>query len=235
MRSKLCRFCFKTKAAVSGTQSAGNAKAKGSPGNAGNAKAEGSPDNAGNAEAQGSPDNAGNANGSPGNAGNAEAKGSPDNVGNANGSPDNAGNAEAKGSPGNAGNMTEGIVKKAAGERSAVKRSARIALVVKKQWIDKILAGEKDWEIRGCATARRGWIHFAESKAGGTLVGRARLVDCIRIPKATFNSHVRRHCVRNVADVPYKNIFAWVFEDAEHFAKPFDYKHTLGAVIWVKV
>ena len=160
MRSKLCRFCFKMKAAVSGAQSAGNAKAQGSPGNAGNAKAKGSPDNAGNAEAQGS--------------------------------------------PGNAGNMTEGIVKKAAGERSAVKRSARVALVVKKQWIDKILAGEKDWEIRGCATARRGWIHFAESKAGGTLVGRARLVDCIRIPKATFNSHVRRHCVRNVADVPYK-------------------------------
>ena len=211
MRSKLCRFCFKTKAAVSGTQSAGNAKAKGSPGNVGNAK------------------------GSPDNAGNAEAKGSPDNAGNAKGSPDNAGNAEAQGTPSNAGNMTEGIVKKAAGERSAVKRSARVALVVKKQWIDKILAGEKDWEIRGSATARRGWIHFAESKAGGTLVGRARLVGCIRIPKATFKSHVRRHCVRHVADVPYKNIFAWVFEDAEHFAKPFDYKHTQGAVIWVKV
>ena len=199
MRSKLCRFCFKTKAAVSGAQSAGNANAKGSPGNTGNAN------------------------------------GSPGNVGNAKGSPDNAGNAEAKGTPSNAGNMTEGIVKKAAGQRSAVKRSARVALVVKKHWIDKILAGEKDWEIRGCATARRGWIHFAESKAGGTLVGRARLVDCIRIPKATFNSHVRRHCVRNVADVPYKSIFAWVFEDAEHFAKPFDYRHTQGAVIWVKV
>ena len=233
MRSKLCRFCFKTKAAVSGAQSAGNAKAKGSPGNVGNAK--GSPDNAGNAEAKGSPDNAGNAKGSPDNAGNAEAKGSPDNAGNAeaNGSPGNDGNAN--GSPGNAGNTTKGIVKKAAGERSAVKRSARVALVVKKQWIDKILAGEKDWEIRGSATARRGWIHFAESKAGGTLVGRARLVDCIPVPKATFNSHVRRHCVRNVADVPYKSIFAWVFEDAEHFAKPFDYKHTQGAVIWVKV
>ena len=211
MRSKLCRCCFKTKAAGSGAQSAGNANAKGSPGNTGNAN--------------GSPGNVGNAKGSPDNAGNAEAKGSPD----------NAGNAEAKGTPSNAGNMTEGIVKKAAGERSAVKRSARVALVVKKQWIDKILAGEKDWEIRGCATARRGWIHFAESKAGGTLVGRARLVDCIRVPKATFKSHVGRHCVTNVEDVPYKSIFAWVFRGAERFAKPFVYKHSPGAVIWVKV
>ena len=187
MRSKLCRFCFKTKANVSGAQSAGNGK--GNPGNDGNAK----------------------------------------------GNPGNDGNAKAKGSPSNAGNMKKGIVKKAAGKRSAVKRSARVALVVKKQWVDKILAGEKDWEIRGCATARRGWIHFAESKAGGTLAGRARLVDCIRVPKATFNSHVRRHCVGNVADVPYKSIFAWVFEDAERFAKPFVYKHSQGAVIWVKV
>ena len=116
-----------------------------------------------------------------------------------------------------------------------MRRSARVALVVKKQWIDKILTGEKDWEIRGCATARRGCIHFAESKAGGTLVGRARLVDCIRIPKAAFENHIHRHCVTSVADVPYKNIFAWVLEDAERFAKPFVYKHNPGAVIWVKV
>ena len=137
--------------------------------------------------------------------------------------------------PGNASNKKKGIVKKAAGKRSGLKRSARVALVVKKQWVDKILAGEKDWEIRGSATARRGWVQFAESKAGGTLVGRARLVDCIRVPKETFRSHIRRHRVTNVADVPYKNIFAWVFEDAERFAKPFFYKHSPGAVIWVKV
>jgi len=177
MRSKLCRSCFKKKAAASGAQSAGNAEAKGKPGNAGN----------------------------------------------------------AKGNPGNAGNKKKGIVKKAAGKRSGLKRSARVALVVKKQWVDKILAGEKDWEIRGSATARRGWVQFAESKAGGTLVGRARLVDCIRVPKETFRSHIRRHRVTNVADVPYKNIFAWVFEDAERFTKPFFYKHSPGAVIWVKV
>ena len=127
------------------------------------------------------------------------------------------------------------MVKEAPGRRSGLKLAARVALVVKKQWVDKILAGEKDWEIRGCATARRGWVHFAESKACGTLVGRARLADCIRVPRATSNSHVRRHCVANVAGVPYKSIFAWVFEDAERFAKPFVYKHSHGAEIWVKV
>ena len=151
----------------------------------------------------------------------------------AKGNLDNAGNK--KGNPGNAGNTIVGPRKRAAARRSATKRSAKFALVVKKQWLDKIFAGKTDWQIRGCATARRGWIHFAESKAGGKLVGRARLVDCIQVPKATFERHIRRHCVTSLADVPYKSIFAWVFEDAERFTKPFYYKHTPGAVIWVKV
>ena len=134
-----------------------------------------------------------------------------------------------------AGNRTTGIVKTSAGKRSGLKRSAKFALVVKKHWLDKILAGEKVWEIRGCSTTRRGWVHFAESKGGGKLVGRARLVDCIKIPKDTFQSHAHRHLVTNVADVPYEIIFAWVFEDAERFTEPFVYSHTPGAVIWVKV
>ena len=116
-----------------------------------------------------------------------------------------------------------------------MKRPASLALVVKKQWLDKILSVEKDWEIRGSATAQRGWIHFAESKAGGKLVGRARLVDCIELPNSTFKRHVRQYCVTSVSDVPYKHIFASVLEDPERFTKPFVYKHTPGAVIWVRV
>jgi len=133
------------------------------------------------------------------------------------------------------GNEVSGLVKKFAGKRSGARRSAKVALVVKKHWLDKILAGDKDWEIRGCSTARRGWVHFAESKAGGALMGRARLIDCIRIPRDMFESHIGRHHVAKLADVPYKIIFAWVFADAERFAKPFVYKHSCGAVIWVKV
>jgi len=54
----------------------------------------------------------------------------------------------------NAGNETKGAAKKRAGGRSGLKRSAKIALVVKKRWLDQILAGVKDWEIRGSSTAK---------------------------------------------------------------------------------
>ncbi len=38
---------------------------------------------------------------------------------------------------------------KKAGTRSGVRRLTKIALVVKRPWLMKIFAGEKDWEIRG--------------------------------------------------------------------------------------
>lgn len=157
-------------------------------------------------------------------------------AGNAAGNPGNAGNADAAGTPDNAGNQTSGPAKKRAGKRSGLKRSAKVALVVKKEWLDRILAGEKDWEIRGEKTTRLNcWIHFAESKAGGKLVGRARVVACKHLAKSSFMKYVEHHCVTSLSDVKYKKIFAWVLEGAERFKRPFEYKHQQGAVKWVRV
>ena len=100
-----------------------------------------------------------------------------------------SGNSKGKGSPGNAGNVQKGSVKKRAGERSGVRRSAKSALVVKKRWLDKILAGRKTWEIRGGPTTKRGWIHFAQSGSTGKLMGRARLVNCFSISPTTHFTH----------------------------------------------
>ena len=105
-RAKFCRRCFKAKAAAYGRKSGGNTSGSGSIGNAGNAS------------------------GSIGNAGNASASGG---IG-------NAGNASASGGIGNAGNVRRGRVKKRSGERggqrSGVRRSAKHALVVKKEWLE---------------------------------------------------------------------------------------------------
>ena len=131
--------------------------------------------------------------------------------------------------------MKKGRAKKSAGERSGVKRSAKKALVVKKKWLDLILAGLKTWEIRGRPTAKRGWIHLAESQAGGKLMGRARLVKCLQLSREAFNIHRKRHCVPSWGMVPYDTPYAWVLEDAEKFEKPFEYEHKQGAVSWVDV
>ena len=124
---------------------------------------------------------------------------------------------------------------KGAGKRSGVRRSAKRALVVKKKWLDLILAGQKKWEIRGRSTAKRGWVHFAESQAGGKLMGRARLVDCFSVSRVSFKRNVLQHRVPNWSMVPYHTPYAWVFENVEKFEKPFQYEHKRGAVIWVDV
>ena len=98
-----------------------------------------------------------------------------------------------------------------------------------------IFAGQKKWEIRGSSTAKRGWIHFAESQAGGKLMGRARLVDCFRVSRKSFVCNFHKHRVPSFNMVPYHTPYAWVLEDCEKFDKPFNYKHKRGAVIWVDV
>ena len=132
------------------------------------------------------------------------------------------------------GNSITGIIKKRAGKRSGLKRCAKYALVIKKTWLDLILSGSKDWEIRGNSTTRRGWIHFAQSQAGGKLIGRAKITHCFEVPRSEFISNIHHHRVSTLATVPYKRIHAWVLSDAQRFVKPFNYVHQQGAVIWVK-
>ena len=235
--SRFCTRCFVAYAKLRGSDSFGNSS--GNPGNAGNVSARGILRNAGNASARGIRRNAGNTSavGSLRNAGNASARGYLRNAGNssASGYLRNVGNASARGYVRNAGNMVNGKLKKDAGKRSGLRRSSTKALVVKKKWLDLILAGAKTWEIRGTATAKRGWIHFAESQAGGKLRGRARLVNCFCIPRESFHRHYKKHCVPSLSVVPYVKIYAWVLEDAEEFEKPFEFDHKRGAVIWVDV
>ena len=145
-----------------------------------------------------------------------------------------SGNSKGKGSPGNAGNVQKGSVKKRAGERSGVRRSAKSALVVKKRWLDKILAGQKTWEIRQGPTAKRGWIHFAQSGFTGKVMGRARLVGCHRVSRSSFEPAYCHHCEGSWDDVKYKKPYAWVLEDAERFERPFDYEYKNGAVIFCR-
>ena len=150
----------------------------------------------------------------------------------------NSGNtttARGKGVLGNGGNTTTGRKKKRAGKRSGVRRSAKRALVVKKRWLDLILARQKKWEIRGSSTAKRGWIHFAESQAGGKLMGRARLVDCFPVSRESFVRNFHQHRVPSLSMVPYHTPYAWVLKDCEKFDKAFNYEHKRGAVIWVDV
>lgn len=109
------------------------------------------------------------------------------------------------------------------------------ALVIKKPWLDKILAGTKTWEIRGSRTHIRGTIGLIESRSG-TVVGLCEVVDCV----GPLTAEEYRRNARKAGMLPaeaiwggYKNTFAWVLANARRFKTPVPYKHPSGAVIWV--
>ena len=149
----------------------------------------------------------------------------------------NKGNPNPKVNKGNKGNTKnhDRAVKGKAGKRSGVKRSSKIALVVKPEWLEKILSGKKVWEIRSRNTWRRGWIHLAASRGGSRLVGRAKLVDSFELTQTDFIAQKTHHCVPYSSEMPYKRMYAWVLEKAQRFPKLFRFAHAKGAVIWVKV
>ncbi len=88
------------------------------------------------------------------------------------------------------------------------------ALVIRRPWIDKILEGEKIWEIRGSRTSVRGQIGLIASRSG-TVVGICDLVDCIGpLTAGEFRKNAKKAGMRpSEATLGYyRQTYAWVLE-----------------------
>ena len=108
------------------------------------------------------------------------------------------------------------------------------ALIIKKPWIDYILSGKKTWEIRGCATTKRGKIELIQS-GSGLVVGCCNLTDCFKVSKQELANATSKHLIEDAQNITYKNIYAWVLNDVQKYKTPKKYKHPKGAIIWVKI
>jgi hypothetical protein len=107
-------------------------------------------------------------------------------------------------------------------------------LVIRKEPLDKILAGKKTWEIRGKATSLRGRIALIASKSGH-VVGTCEVVDVVGpLTLAQFQRNARRAGFQP-GRLPYAKTFAWVLRDARRLPEPIRYHHPPGAVIWVRL
>lgn len=111
-------------------------------------------------------------------------------------------------------------------------------LIIKNQWLEKILHNFKVLEIRGSKTSNlEKYIYLLES---GTrrIRGLCRITDCIPITEEFWNTNRQKHQV----DISYEELlkryphpYAWVLDSVlpADFLQYF-YKHPKGAVIWVK-
>lgn len=109
-------------------------------------------------------------------------------------------------------------------------------LVIKKQWLNLILEGDKTWEIRGTNTRIRGEIALIQSGTGH-IFGTIELIDSQQLSLEDYQKSQKFHCISREMTItsPYKNIHAWVLKNPKKLKTPIPYKHPQGAVIWVNL
>jgi len=110
-------------------------------------------------------------------------------------------------------------------------------LIVDTPWIDHLLAGKKQWEMRSTLCRRRGPIALIK-KGSKQVVGVANIRGSIGpLSLEKLHSSFDKHCVpsRIFEKSDYKWFHAWQLSDIQELTVPVDYKHKSGAVIWVEL
>src|SRR5216684_3372672 len=104
------------------------------------------------------------------------------------------------------------------------------ALLIRHPWIDKILDGEKTWEIRGSKTSIRGSVGLIAS-GSGTIVGVCDVVDCVGPLSANmFRKNAAKAGMRPAEARlgGYRHTYAWVLANPRYLKRPVPYKHPSG-------
>lgn len=107
------------------------------------------------------------------------------------------------------------------------------ALIVKKEWLDKIFDEGKVWEMRTTRTKITGKIGLIESGTG-LIVGECELTGCSERPVPKHKDLIKYHKIENL-ELLEKWKWAWFIYEAKRYENPKPYKHPQGAVIWVNL
>jgi hypothetical protein len=109
-------------------------------------------------------------------------------------------------------------------------------LIIDTPHIDRILSGEKTWELRSGHTKIRGFVALIR-KGSGQVIGTVKIVDSLgSLTEAQMMQNLQKHRVeveRLKSGSLSKYKYAWVMEQARPLKAPIAYDHPNGAVIWV--
>lgn len=112
----------------------------------------------------------------------------------------------------------------------------RGGLVIDARWLDLILTGQKNWEMRGQRCLKREWIGLIQ-KGSKTVIGVCRVVgergplDLAEMT-ATYEMHrIPLEEIQEAYDRGWRR--AWVLGDVHKLRKLIPYHHRGGAQKWV--
>jgi len=106
-------------------------------------------------------------------------------------------------------------------------------LIIKQEWIDKILFCGKKLEMRSRKTNMRGRIFLIEA-GSGLITGECQIVDCFKLLESDFEETKHLHQVEDVGLLK-KWCWAWQISGVMGYRHPIPYKHPQGAVVWVNL
>lgn len=112
------------------------------------------------------------------------------------------------------------------------------ALIIDSPHIERILTGEKTWEMRSRNCTMRGLIGMIR-KGSGTVVGLVDIIDvCGPLTRdellANLDKHRRTREQVDDSEFAKWNI-AWVLSNARRLLDPVRYLHPKGAQSWIKL
>ena len=108
-------------------------------------------------------------------------------------------------------------------------------LLVQKYWLDKILSGEKTWEIRSSNTRVRGKILLGYKNH---IYGETNLVNSFKISKEGLGlaENLSKHCIEGPVDHPivkhYKAAHVWELSGTVRYSTPIEFTRKRGQVVW---
>lgn len=106
-------------------------------------------------------------------------------------------------------------------------------LIIRKEWLDKILNTGKHWEMRATHTRQRGLIKLIEA-GSGLVVGECMIAGSHEVTEDLAKQSFSAHQVEDLALLK-KWRYAWRLCSVTKYETPIPYQHPKGAVIWVNL
>ena len=114
-------------------------------------------------------------------------------------------------------------------------KEIRKALIIKPNWGNLILNGDKLIELRGSNTNIRGTIGLIFSGTN-RIWGTVDIIGSKQLSRETFERFKRYHKVDcDINDISYRKVWGWLIDNPVRLDKPIDFQPKKGCVIWVNI
>lgn len=103
-------------------------------------------------------------------------------------------------------------------------------LILKKQWLDEIVVGNKRMELRGCASRKVGKTIYMMASKTDEITAKATIGDCIGpLTLEQFSTFKDMHKSQQTA-LPYKKTYGWILENVQPVVPPLPHKRKQGCI-----